>query len=85
MTVSYRQPSIKSRKNDQADLDVVFLIARKNVSFNFLDSLLQTLRGIADDPKAVKGTNLLTECLAVYANQQLVQDLKRSYWIFNSL
>ena len=67
----------------KAELNVV---AQKNVSFNFLDSLLQTLHGIADDSKAVKsmtcnrtkGTHLLTESLAVYAHEQLVADLKKA-------
>ena len=70
----------------KAELNVVALIARKNVSFNFLDSLLQTLHGIAGDSKAVKGmtrnrtkgTYLLTECLAVYAHEQLVAALKKA-------
>ena len=70
----------------KAELNVVALIAQKNVSFNFLDSLLQTLHGIAEDSKAVKamtcnrtkGTYLLTECLAVYAHEQLVADLKKA-------
>ena len=60
------------------------LIARSNISFNFLDSLLKTLHGIADDSTAVKnmtcnrtkGTYLLTHCLFPYSHECLVNDLK---------
>ena len=70
----------------KAELNVVALIARKNISFNFLDSLLETLHGIADDSKAIKnmtcnrtkGTYLLTECLAPHAHDLLVTDLQKS-------
>ena len=70
----------------KAELNVVALVAQKNVSFNFLDSLLKTLHGLADGSKAVngmtcnqtKGTYLLTECLSVYAHEQLVADLKNA-------
>ena len=62
------------------------LIARKNISLNFLDSLVATLHGIADDSKGIKemscnrtkGTYLLTECLSQYANEKLVEELKLS-------
>ncbi|KAK3891156.1 hypothetical protein Pcinc_004946 [Petrolisthes cinctipes] len=70
----------------KAELNVVALIARKNISLNFLDSLVATLHGIADDSKGIremtcnrtKGTYLLTECLSQYAHEKLVQDLKLS-------
>lgn len=70
----------------RAELNVVALIARKNISFNFLDSLVATLHGIADDSNAIKGmscnrtkgTYLLTECLSQYAHEKLVDDLKSS-------
>lgn len=70
----------------KAELNVVALIARKNISFNFLDSLVATLHGIADDSKGIKGmscnrtkgTYLLTECLAQYAHEKLVDDLRQS-------
>ena len=70
----------------KAELNVVALIARKNISFNFLDSLLETLRGIADDSTAIKnmmcnrtkGTYLLTECLAPHGHALLVAQLKKS-------
>lgn len=65
---------------------VVALIARKNVSLNFLDSLVAALHGIADDSKGIKGmscnrtkgTYLLTECLSQYAHEELVENLKQS-------
>uniref|UniRef100_UPI00358E6B22 uncharacterized protein isoform X4 n=1 Tax=Myxine glutinosa TaxID=7769 RepID=UPI00358E6B22 len=70
----------------KAELNVVALIARKNISLNFLDSLVATLHGIADDSKGIKemscnrtkGTYLLTECLSQYAHEKLVEDLKLS-------
>ena len=65
----------------KAELNVVALIVRKNVSFTFLDSLLETLHGVANDSKAIqdmtcnrtKGTYLLTECLGVYSHETLVE------------
>lgn len=59
---------------------------KKKMSFNFLDSLVATLHGIADDSKGNKGmscnrtkcTYLLTECLAQYAHEKLVDDLRQS-------
>ena len=70
----------------KAELNVVALIARKNISFHFLDSLVETLHGMANDSKAVKnmtcnrtkGTYLLTECLAPYAHDKLVSDVKKA-------
>jgi hypothetical protein len=78
--------SVRNHNTVKAELNVVALIARKNISFNFLDSLLETLHGIADDSKAIKnmtcnrtkGTYLLTECLAPHAHDLLVADLKKS-------
>ena len=59
-TVQGTQPitaSITSKDSSiiKAELNIVALIASKNVSFNFLDSLLETLHGIAVDSTAVKG------------------------------
>ena len=59
------------------------LMARKNISFNFLDQLSETLHFIADDSKAAKGmtcnrtkgTCLLTECLSVHAHEKLVDEI----------
>ncbi|CAM1331742.1 Uncharacterised protein r2_g4065 [Pycnogonum litorale] len=77
---------VRDSSTIKAELNVVALIARKNISFNFLDSLVSTLHGIANDSKAIKGmscnrtkgTYLLTECLAVYAHEMLVADLKKA-------
>ncbi|KAK4307141.1 hypothetical protein Pmani_021100 [Petrolisthes manimaculis] len=38
----------------KAELNVVVLIARKNISLNFLDSLVTTLHGIADYSKGIR-------------------------------
>ena len=61
-------------------------MARKNISFNFLDQLSETLHFIADDSKAVKGmtcnrtkgTCLLTECLSVHAHEKLVCEIMQA-------
>ena len=57
-------------------------MARKNISFNFLDQLSETLHFIADDSKAVlwqpKGTCLLTECLSVHAHEKLVDEIMQA-------
>lgn len=76
----------KNSATVKAELNVVALIARKNISLNFLDSLVNTLHGIADDSKGIKdmscnrtkGTYLLTECLSQYAHEKLVEELKVS-------
>lgn len=68
----------------KAELNTVALIARKNIPFNVLDQLTATLHHIADDSKSVKdmtcnrtkGTYLLTECLSVYAHENLVGNIK---------
>ena len=78
--------TVTNHNTVKAELNVVVLIARKNISFNFMDSLLETLHEIADDSKAIKnmtcnhtkGTYLLTECLAPHAHDLLVADLKKA-------
>ena len=68
----------------KAELNTVALIARKNIPFNALDQLMETLHHIADDSKSVKdmtcnrtkGTYLLIECLSVYAHENLVESIK---------
>ena len=78
--VTTKEPSVV-----KAELNVVALIVRKNVSFNFLDSLLETLHGVANDSKAIqgmacnrtKGTYLLTECLGVYSHETLIAKLNQ--------
>ena len=69
----------------KAELNVVALIVRKNVSFNFLDSLLETLHGVPNDSKAIqdmtcnrtKGNYLHTEYLGVYSHETLVAKLNQ--------
>ena len=77
--------AVRDSSTIKAELNFVALIARKNISFNFLDSLVSTLHGIANDSKGIKGmtcnrtkgTYLLTECLSVYSHEMLVADLKK--------
>ena len=79
--IQVRDPSII-----KAELNVVALIARKYISLNFLDSLVETLHGTANDSKAVKnmtcnhtkGTYLLTKCLAQYAHDKLISGVKKA-------
>ena len=69
----------------KAELNVIARIVRKNVSFNFLDSLLEMLHGVANDSKAIqditcnrtRGSYLLTECLGVYSHETLVAKLNK--------
>eukprot|EP00795_Rhopilema_esculentum_P005760 gene5760-11035_t len=75
---------VKSKDKMAAELNTVALIARRNISFNFLDHLLPTLHFIADDSRAIKdmtcnrtkGTYLLTECLSVDAHERLINAMK---------
>lgn len=68
----------------KAELNAVALIARRNLSLNLMDHLVDTLHFIADDSKAIKdmkcgrtkGTYLLTECLSVSAHEALVNEIK---------
>ncbi|CAK8686675.1 unnamed protein product [Clavelina lepadiformis] len=61
----------------KAELNTVALIARRNISFNFMSYMVPTLKHIASDSKAIKDmtsgltktTYLLTECLAVDAHE----------------
>ena len=70
----------------KAELNSVALIARRNVSFNFLDHLMETLHSIADDSKTIKkmscnrskGTYLLTDCLSPYAHKKLFEEIRNS-------
>ena len=60
------------------------LLAKKNLSFNLLNELVETLHCIANGSKgingmtcsATKGTYLLTECLAVNAHETLIEKMK---------
>ncbi|CAK8684573.1 unnamed protein product [Clavelina lepadiformis] len=62
----------------KAELNTVALIARRNISFNFMSYMVPTLKHIASDSKAIKDmtsgrtktTYLLTECLAVDAHER---------------
>ena len=68
----------------KAELNTVALITRKNVSSNFLDSLMETLHYFASEAKVVKdmschgtkGTYLLNECLSVYAHEELKDEIR---------
>ena len=68
----------------KAELNTVALVVRKNISFNSLDEFIAMMHFIADDSKAVssmscnrtKGTYLLTECLAVAAHEDLLEEIK---------
>ena len=70
----------------KAELNTVALIARRNVSFNLLDHLMETLHSIANNSKTIKqmscnrskGTYLLTDCLSSYAHEKLVEEMKNS-------
>ena len=70
----------------KAELNVVALIARRNVSFSFVTHLLEMLHFVANDSKAVKKMTcsrtktsyLLTECLAVYAHEDTVKQMKEA-------
>ena len=70
----------------KAELNLVALVARENLSFNLMNSLEKTVKYVADDSKAVKGmsckrtkcTYLLTECLGPYTHTALVEELKRA-------
>eukprot|EP00112_Aurelia_sp_Birch-Aquarium-sp1_P018380 Seg4379.2 transcript_id=Seg4379.2/GoldUCD/mRNA.D3Y31 product="hypothetical protein" protein_id=Seg4379.2/GoldUCD/D3Y31 len=78
--------TVKDSSTIKAELNVVALISRKNISLNFLDSLVLTPHGIANDSKGIKGmtcnrtkgTYLVTECLSVFSHGMLVADLKKS-------
>ncbi|XP_076811997.1 uncharacterized protein LOC143458967 isoform X2 [Clavelina lepadiformis] len=70
----------------KAELNTVALIARRNISFNFMSYMVPTLKHIASDSKAIKDmtsgrtktTYLLTECLAVDAHEMLIQELQEA-------
>ncbi|CAK8681372.1 unnamed protein product [Clavelina lepadiformis] len=70
----------------KAELNTVALIARRNISFNFMSYMVPTLKHIASDSKAIKDmtsgrtktTYLLTECLAVDAHERLIQELQEA-------
>ena len=76
----------KDEKRIKAELNVVAMVARKNLSFNCLDDMVSTLHFVADDSKAInsmtcnrtKGTYLLTECLSPYAHEKLIQEVALS-------
>ena len=67
----------------KAELNVVAMMARKNLPFNCLDDMVRTLHFVADDSKAIqsmtcnrtKGTYLLTECLSPYAHEKLMEEI----------
>lgn len=78
--------NIKDSSTIKVEFNVLALIARKNISFNFLDSLVSTLNDIVNDSRGIKGvthnqkkgTYLLTECLSVNSHEMLVADLKKA-------
>ena len=68
----------------KAELSTVASVARKNLSFKFLDQLMETLHFVANDSKAINGmtcnttkeTYLMTECLATSAQESIVEKRK---------
>eukprot|EP00112_Aurelia_sp_Birch-Aquarium-sp1_P014236 Seg306.6 transcript_id=Seg306.6/GoldUCD/mRNA.D3Y31 product="Zinc finger protein 862" protein_id=Seg306.6/GoldUCD/D3Y31 len=77
---------VSSYPKIKAELNAVALVARKNLSFNFLDQLIETLHFVANDSKAIKemscnrtkGTYLMNECLALNAHEKLVAEMKKA-------
>ncbi|KAK4319067.1 hypothetical protein Pmani_009961 [Petrolisthes manimaculis] len=73
----------KDESRIKAELNVVAMIVRKNLSFNCLDDIVNTLHFVADDSKAIKsmtcnrtkGTYLLNECLSPYAHEKLMEEV----------
>ena len=76
--------AVSSYPRIKAELNTVALLARKNLSFKFLDQLMETLHFVANDSKAIsgmtcnatKGTYLMTECLAISAHEFMVEKMK---------
>ena len=68
----------------KAKLNTVALLARKDLSFKFLDQLMETLHFVANHSKAIdgmtcnatKGTYLMTECLTTSAHESIVEKMK---------
>ena len=68
----------------KVELNTVTLLARKDLSFKFLDQLMETLHFVATDSKAIngmtcnatKGTYLMTERLATSAHKSFVEKMK---------
>lgn len=67
----------------RAELNMVALVARRNIPFSFTDHLLSTLNFACKDSNTIrkmscnrtKTTYLMTECLSVYAHEKLVSDI----------
>jgi len=76
--------AVSSYSRIKAELNTVALVARKTLSFQFLDQLMETLHFVANDSKAIngmtcnatKGTYLMTECLATSAHESIVGKMK---------
>ena len=70
----------------KAELNLFALIARKNISFNVMSSLVPVLQHIGNDSKAIKemtcgrtkATYLMTECLTVNAHEMLIRQLEKA-------
>ena len=90
-TVQTNQPvsnfvQVASFPQIKAELNAVALIARRNLSFSFLDHLTKTVHFVADDSKVIRGmtcnrpegTCLLNECLAVFLHEKLLHDIQNA-------
>ena len=78
--------SVTSDAQVKAELNIVAMIARNNISLRFSDALLSTVKHCFPDSKIAhnitcgrtKTTYLLTECLFTSAHSRLVDEMSKS-------